>query len=114
MASLVKDIDGIIEKHPEKKIGSYVNFLGDDMEQLTAAAMEFGEKHTFNRVPLLVPHTFKNGPKRLKLHSDAETTVIVYELIPGRVVKANHAFGVGGLNPTSINAIVADVEKHLP
>lgn len=115
LASLVKAIDGIIEQHPEKKINSYVNFLGDRFVPLKSIATEFAKKHQISHVPLVVPVShYNNGPPRLKLHPDAHTTVIIYELLPGRVVKANHAIGKDGLDRKAIKAIVADIHRHLP
>ena len=119
MASLVKEIDRVIQANPNKKVGSYVNFIGDDFERLKTAATEFGEKHKISQVPLVVPGGPEIGGskywlKPLKINADAEVTVIIYQLAPGKVVKANHAFGKGSLNATAIAAIVADIERHLP
>ena len=113
LASLVKEIDRVIQQNPKKNVGSYVNFLGDDFERLKTAAAEFGEKHKIKHVPLVVPGDFKDGPKRMRIHADAQLTVIIYQLTPGRVVKANHAIGKGGLNPKAVTAVITDIEKHL-
>ena len=100
------------------KFGSYVNFLGDDYEQLKTAAAEFGEKHKINHVPLMVPGYFKDGPKRMRIHPDAQVTVIIYQMKAGqmkasKVVKANHAFAKGSLNRKAVTAVIADIKKHL-
>ena len=50
----------------------------------------------------------------MRIHPDAQVTVIIYELHPGRVVKANHAIEKGGLDRKAIRAVIADIEKHLP
>ena len=118
MASLVKEIDRVVKENGNpKKVASYVNFLGDDFERLKTAAAEFGKKHKIKHIPLVVPGGPKIGgsvPKRMKIHVDAEVTVIIYQLIPGKVVKANHAFRKGSLNPKADTAIITDIEKHLP
>jgi len=118
LASLVKAIDSVIEKkNPTRKysrlrINSYVNFLGDDFEQLKTCAAEFGEKHDIQHVPLVVPAVFENGPERLKVHPDAEVTVVIYQLLPERIVKANHAFAKDSLDAEAVAAVVSDIEKH--
>lgn len=118
MASLVKAIDSVIEKknptvqNSRTRVNSYVNFLGDDFERLKTSATEFGEKHEIKHVPLVVPANFENGPERLKVHADAEVTVVIYQLLPERIVKANHAFAKGSLNSKAVAAVIADVEKH--
>ena len=114
LASLVKKIDRLIQKNAKKRIGSYVTFLGDDFERLQTRAAKFGEKHKINHVPLVVFGGVKDGPKRLRIHPDAQVTVIIYQMIPGKVVKANHAFRKGSLNPKAVKAVITDIEKHLP
>lgn len=114
MASLVKQIDRLIKQNPKKEVGSYVNFLGDDLKQLKTAAAEFGEKHKINHVPLVVPWKFKDGPKQTRIHPDAQVTVIIYQMYPDKVVKANHAIEKGGLDRKAIEAVIADIEKYLP
>jgi len=49
----------------------------------------------------------------MRIHADAQVTVIIYQMQPSKVVKANHAFGKGSLNPKAITAVMTDIEKHL-
>lgn len=120
LASLVKEIDRVIDENPDTRIGSYVNFLGDDLKRLKNDAAKFGDKHKIKHVPLVVPLRNKQGPKRLKIHPDAEVTVIIYQMKshnagePNKVVKVNYAFGKGDLKDEGITAVVVDIERHLP
>ena len=110
---MVKKIGQVIEKHPDKKIGSYVYFIGDDEEYLKANATMFGVKYMINHVALVVPRAFMFWTKRMRIHADAQVTVIIYQLIPGKIVKGNHAIGKGNLNQEAIDAIIADIESHV-
>ena len=96
-----------------KSDAAVVYFLGNDLKQLKTAASDFGKKHKFTHVPLLVSDGSKYGPKRMKLHADAQVTVIIYQMKPGKVVKANHAYGKGSLNLKAVTTVIADIEKHL-
>lgn len=116
-ASLVKEIDQVIEQNEEKEIASYVAFLGDDFDRVKAQAVEFGMRHKFDHVPLVVPFQVNDGPAQLRIHPDAEVTVIVYQLRRERgenkVVMANHAHVHGTLNEDAARAVVADIDMHL-
>ena len=103
----------MIKQNTDKQVGSYVNFIGDDFDWLDINAIAFGEKHGINHVALVVPKAFKNGPKRMRIHPDAQVTVIIYQMKPGKVVKANHAIKKGSLDRKAIKAVIADIEKHL-
>ena len=112
LASLVKEIDAVIEKNPEKKIGSYVNFLGDDFDRTKECVIEFDKKHNIKNVALVVPQPTHVGLKRLNIHADAQVTVIVYQMKPDREIKANHVFTKDTLNRTTIQAVIDDLKKH--
>lgn len=62
------------------------------------------------RIP---PSGRPRGPTGMRIHADAQVTVIIYQMKPGKVVKANHAYSKGSLNPKAVTTVIADIEKHL-
>ncbi len=114
LVSLAKQLNELVKKTPDSKLASQINLLGDDFETLKSCTTKLATDHKRNHAPTVVPLAFKDGPKHLKLNSDAHVTVIIYESRPSREIKANHAFARDGLNDKAINSIVADVKKHLP
>jgi hypothetical protein len=114
LASLVKQIDGIVKQNPGKTIGAHINILGEEFYGLKNCAAQFAKVHNISHVPLVVPLEFKNGPKSLDLNPAADTTVIIYQARLDRGIKASHAFRQGGLNAQTISEVIADIKDHLP
>jgi hypothetical protein len=110
LASLVKEIDKVVAANKDKKMASFVNFLGTDADELKAAAKKFAEENKIENVALVVPLDHEKGPQEVKLHDDASVTVMLYS---GLKVKANHALKDGGLSKAAIGKIVDDTSKIL-
>jgi hypothetical protein len=110
LASLVKEIDKAVAEQKDKKLASFVSFLGSDADGLKAAVKKFGEENKIENVALVVAKDQPNGPKNFEVSSDAEVTVMLYT---GMKVKANHAIKPGGLSKDVVKQIVADVAKIL-
>jgi hypothetical protein len=108
LASLVKQIDALVEKHADEKLSSFVNLLGEDRDALEVEAKKFAAEHKVANLPVVVPVEFTNGPENFGINPDAEVTVMLYS---GMKVKANHAFAAGKLSKKGISAVVADVPK---
>lgn len=113
LASLARNVDQLLQAHPEKKVGSYFHFLGPDLGTLKERAARFGEMNKLKKIPLVATNDFVANYNPLEIHPDAAATVIVYHLVPDRIVKANFAFRGGEMNARSIARITAEVKKQL-
>jgi len=110
LADLVKQVDGVVAKNADKKMGSFVSLLGDKPNDLKAEATKFIAASGVEHVAVVVPEEQPNGPKDYNLDSSADVTVLIYR--QGTVV-ANHALPAGGLTAAAIKSIVADTSKIL-
>ena len=110
LASLVKQIDQVVADNQDRKMASFVNFLGSDANALKKAVGELETAHNIQNVALVVPVVHENGPDNMKIDPRADVTVVVYK---DTTVVANHAFADGELDETGIATILADVRKIL-
>jgi len=110
LTNLVKQLDDVVAKNQDKKMGSFVSLLGDKQEDLTAAAKQLVEDSKSQNVAVVVPLEHAAGPKDYNLSPDAEVTVLIYR--QGKV-EANYALAAGGLTDDTIKKIVADTSKIL-
>lgn len=110
LAGLVKQLDNVVAKNEEKKMGSFVSLLGDKPKQLAETAKQFVETHKIEHIAFVVPAEHTAGPKSYKLNSDADVTVLIYR--QGKVM-ANYAIPAGGLTDEVVKKIVADTSKIL-
>ncbi|MEX2120919.1 MAG: hypothetical protein WD847_15115 [Pirellulales bacterium] len=108
LVSLVKKLDTAVEKNSDKELAAFVNLVGEDREALETEAKKLGEKNKVQKVAIVVPVEFENGPENYGISPDATVTVI---LAAGGKVVANHAVGEDGLDEDSVKAILADVKK---
>ena len=109
LASLVKEVDGIVGKNQSKQAGAFVVLLSKDPDGDEAKIKEFAKKHGIKNVPLTV-FDGEAGPEDYNIAKDAEVTVNLWNKSK---VESNHAYGKGGLNKDGVKAIVADAEKML-
>jgi hypothetical protein len=110
LASLVKKLDAVIADNQDKKLASFVNFLGPDADAAQQSAHAFGTQHNIQHVALVVPKDHENGPDGIPIHPDAEVTVMIYK---DTRITANHAVPAGELGEARIDAIIADAAKVL-
>ena len=92
-------------------LGAYINFLGSDFGKLKSATLEFGRRHKIARVPLVVPWAHENGPGRIRIHSDAVATVLIYQHSPKQVILANHVFGRGEIDAKAVASVAGDIDR---
>jgi len=102
-AKFLKKLEEELEEHADDKLTAFVNMIGTDAESLKKDAAEFVAANGIKRVAFVVPEDAENGPPEFKIAPDAEITVVCYK---AGEVKANHAFGKGGLSDEKIDAIV--------
>ena len=110
LTSLVKKLDEAVAQNSTKKLSTFVNLIGEDREALEKSAKELAEKNKLQRVPVVVPIEFEDGPKDYGVNPKAEVTVLLYSQMK---VKANHAFGPGEFSEKGVQAILADIPKIL-
>lgn len=111
VTKLVKQLDSYVAANEAKKAASFVNLLGDDVDQLKKQADMLVEKSQANQIAVVIPIDHKAaGPENLKLNPEADITVLIFN--KGKIA-ANHAFGKGELNDAAITKIMADAEKVL-
>ncbi len=110
LASLAKQLDEKIDQHDDRQLAVFVNFLGEDADELKTAATLFGIENRIENVPLVVPVEHADGPQNLRISPEAELTVLIYR---DQKVVANHAVGPEGLSKKRIAQILADTDKML-
>lgn len=106
LASLVKEIDKVVEENQGKRVAAVVNFTGPRTDDYLAKIKEFGEKHNIDNVAL----TVTSDPDRFRVDDDALVTVMHYK---NRKVMFNHAAGPEGLKQEDVQKIVEGAKKIL-
>ena len=110
LAGLVKQLDEVVAANKEKKMGSFVNLLGDKPDELKSEAKSFVAKNKIENIPFVVPEESQTGPSEYNINPKADVTVLIYR--EGKVA-ANHALAAGGLSDEEVKKIVADTSKIL-
>ena len=110
LASLAKQLDEKVAQHNNRQLAVFVNFLGEDSDDLKTTATLFGDANQLANIPLVVPVEHAEGPQNLRINPDAQLTVLIYR---DQKVVANHAVGPDGLNKKRIAQILADTEEML-
>ncbi len=111
LAQLVKELDKVVAKNEEKKLGAFVALIGSKEEQKAKATAETLVKETeAHNIAVVVPKDQPNGPESYKLDPKADVTVLIY--VKGEVA-VNHALPAGALNTQVTKQIVADTAKIL-
>ena len=108
LTSLVKQIDKLVADNEDKNMAAFVNFIGEDQDELDEQATKFGE--AFKNVPIVVPVEYELGPKDFNVNPEAGVTVMIYK---GAKIAANHAIAAGKLDDKAIEAIIKDTDKIL-
>ena len=109
MASLVKKVDGLVEKNSGQQLKSFVVLLTDDPDEAEEQLVAFAKKNGISNVPM----TFYEGlagPPNYKIGKDAAVTVLLWKNL---TVKVNNAFASGGLNEKASQKVLASVDKIL-
>jgi hypothetical protein len=108
LTHLIKRLDAVTAKHSKAGLHSCAILLNSE----ASVANQLKQLADKEKVGHTILRTYKpEGPKGYNLARDADITVVLYS---DRLVKANHTFRKGGLKDKDIDAIVADVVKHLP
>jgi hypothetical protein len=105
LKKLITKLDQCTDKNSDCKMGSFVVFLSDS-ESLNKSLESFAKDADLKKVVLAVDNPA--GPKGYEVAKDADVTVVLYK---NRNVKANFAYGKGGLNDKAIDSILESVPK---
>jgi len=109
VTELAKELDQLVGQNKDKKLGSFVNLVGDEANKLEEQAKTFADKAKLENVAVVVPVESKDGPEAYKINSQA-VTVLIYR--DGKVV-VNHAFMPSDLSSQMVKNILADTDKIL-
>jgi hypothetical protein len=111
LAQLVKELDKVVAKNEEKKMGAFVALLAAKNEDKAKAEAEKLIKDTeAHNIAVVVPKAQPNGPEEYKINPEADVTVLIYKQ---GTVEANHALTKDGLNEKVTKQIIADTAKIL-
>jgi hypothetical protein len=105
---LIQKIDAATAEHQDARMGSFVVFLSDD-DGIKQKIKDVAAKANVKETILALDNS--EGPARYEVSKDAAVTVVLYT---DHTVKANYAFGKGGLKDKDVDRVVGDVSKILP
>ena len=108
VAQLVRKLDKAIADNASSKLCVFVNFLGDDKEEVSDEAEKFAARSKAKNVPFVVPNEFENGPDNYGINSKAEITIT---LASDANVKATHAFA--SAKDMDVASVLNDINKIL-
>ena len=106
---LLKEIDGLVQNHRDEKMAAFVVLLSDEPTSNEAQLKATAKQSAILNTPLTT-YEDSNGPRRYRIHKDAEVTVIMWV---DSDVRVNHAFAKGKLSAGAIKQVVADTSKIL-
>ena len=109
LASLVKQVDELVEKNKDKKMAAFLVVLAEDADAAAPKLAELAKKHGIKNVPLTI-FDGEAGPGSYKIAKDADVTVLMWTK---QNVKVNHALEKGKLNAEATKKIIADTETIL-
>lgn len=109
LARLIKEVDGVVGQHSDKKMAAFVVVLAEDADRIAPQLEELAKKNNIKNVPLTI-FDGDAGPSDYKLAKDADVTVMMWN---NSEVKANKALAKGQLNADAIKTIIGDTQKIL-
>jgi predicted trehalose synthase len=106
LASLVKEIDGVVAKNAPQRLAAVVNFTGEPNDEYLAKTKEFAKKHELKNVAV----TVTQDGDRFGVADEAEVTVMHYK---DKKVKFNLAVDKDGLTKDTVQSIVKGTSSIL-
>jgi hypothetical protein len=111
LASLVKQLDGMVDSVEDKKGNetkhAFLVYLTDDPDAAAAELESLAEKHKIKNVPLTV-FDGAAGPPAYNIAKEAEVTIVMWK---DREVQANHAFAANGLDKAALKKVLAQAKE---
>ncbi len=107
---LIAKIDEVVGQHQDEQMAAFVVLLTDDPQEQAAGLTAFAKERSIRHTPLT---TYKSaaGPRKYRIHEDAEVTVIMWV---DNDVRVNHSFAAGELTAENSARVVEDTQKILP
>lgn len=109
LASLIKQIDGVVGENKEKDMAAFVVLLSEDADGAAAQLSELAKDKEISATPLTVFDGIA-GPPEYSISEDADITVMMWV---ESEVKVNHALAAGDLNEEKIKEIVSATSEIL-
>ena len=107
LASLVKQLDKVIDQHKDEKLKAFVNLLGDDRDKLEAQAAKLVKDQKIKNIPVVVPVENEEGPANYGLNPEAGLTVLFYR---SREVKSNRTYA-DDFSKDQVPKLLEDISK---
>lgn len=109
VASLIKEVDGVVGKHQAQDMKAFVVLLTDEPESKEGALKQVASEAQVANTPLT---TFDGaaGPAPYKLSRDADVTVMMW--VDGKL-KVNETFKSGELTKDKISSVVSKTSTIL-
>lgn len=109
VATLIKQLDGVVGKNQEKDMAAFVVLLADEPESKEGDLKSIAEKHAVTNTPLT---TFDGsaGPQNYQLSKDAEVTVMMW--VNGKL-KVNEVCQAKDLTQDRISTLVGKTSEIL-
>ena len=102
LATLVKQIDGVVGKNQKEKMAAFVVVLSDNPNSNTGPLKSLASKHGLKNTPLTI-YDDAMGPPSYKISKSADFTVMMW--VDGQL-KVNEAFQKGQLSPQKVAQVV--------
>lgn len=109
LASLVRKLDDLVDKHESKQMKAFVVLLSDDPDEDESKLKALAKKHNIENVPLTIFDGVA-GPPNYKIAENAAVTVMMWRKLS---IEANQAFGDGDFDKKAIKAVLKDTDKIL-
>ncbi len=106
LASLVKQIDTVVEANEASKLAAFVVLLSADLDSSEQKLKTLAEQQGIKRVPLTV-FVGTVGPPNYAIAEDARVTVMMWGG-EKKLIRVNHTFGKKKLSQPFVARVVAD------
>ena len=109
LASLIKQVDAVVEQNKDKKMAAFVVVLAEDADKLAPKLEALAKQNGIKNVPLTIFDGVA-GPDSYNIAKGADVTVLMWNKMS---VKANFALEKGKLDDKMITTIVAETSSIL-
>lgn len=105
---LVQAIDAAITKNADSKLTAFVNIMGEDKADASAAAKKMAETSKAKSVPFVVPNEFENGPDNYGISPKAAITIVM-----ANESKVRGSVAVADVKDLKPGAVIKQIQKML-
>lgn len=104
----VKALDKAIAKNADAKLTAFVNIMGEDKDELSAAAKKMAETSKVTQIPFVVPNEFENGPDNYGISPKAAITIVM-----ANESKVRGSVAVADIKDLKTEAVIKQISKML-